>query len=196
MGGETQASDTEIPNEPESETTPVEQTEAQESSEGETAEVEPEPESAEPESAEPESAEPEPVEPEEEAPTSKVYTVESEEDAFASMVEKEETILVYPPGYLKHKRLQTWGHVLFGVGFGAAFVGAILTEVDPWGEGGSGTPPIGKIGFTTVGSGIGIMVTGMFLLGLSIPVRDIKPKKQRIVPTVGKTNGVQYEIYF
>ncbi|MDJ0762440.1 MAG: hypothetical protein QNJ97_05570 [Myxococcota bacterium] len=102
---------------------------------------------------------------------------------------KRQTIL--PPGYLKNKRQQTWGHVLLGSGAGIIIAGAILTEVDAWGA-------VGKTGFAAVGGGIGVLVTGMFLLGFSQPVHALKPKRQRLSAAPNGTGGgaITYEIIF
>ncbi len=96
--------------------------------------------------------------------------------------------------YLQNKWKQSLGYGLLGSGLGIVVLGAVLTEVDSWGD-------IGKAGFVSIGAGLGISFVGMFFLGFSRPVHDLKPSRHTAsfsaAPTLnGRGATMAYEIYF
>jgi hypothetical protein len=62
--------------------------------------------------------------------------------------------------YERYQATQKAGLGLFGGGFGVAVAGIVLTVIDPFGA-------LGLAGFITIGGGVVIMSSGMFVLGLS-----------------------------
>jgi hypothetical protein len=62
--------------------------------------------------------------------------------------------------YEDYQTTRRAGFGLFGSGFGLTLVGIALTVIDPYG-------PLGLAGFITVGGGVVIQSSGMFVLGLS-----------------------------
>ncbi|MCP4600532.1 MAG: hypothetical protein GY847_08375 [Proteobacteria bacterium] len=93
--------------------------------------------------------------------------------------------------YWSNKIRQTWGYALLASGMGVVITGTVLIEVDSWGT-------IGKAGFVSVGAGLGVSFVGMFLLGFSRPVHNLKPsRKISLAPTIpGRGATIAYEIYF
>lgn len=67
---------------------------------------------------------------------------------------------------------QLWGKILLGLGFGHALLGIALVEIDPWGI-------LGRVGFSIVGGGIGVLTAGMFCLGFSRPVHLKQISRQK-----------------
>lgn len=73
--------------------------------------------------------------------------------------------------------------MLLGSGIGIIVAGAALVEIDAWGK-------IGMAGFTCLGTGIGLSVTGMFLLAFAKKLpRDARHQSLSAVP-VHKGQGL------
>jgi len=87
--------------------------------------------------------------------------------------------------------MQGWGHGLLGGGVALIITGTILIEAD--GQGG-----VGKAGFSTIGSGLGVMTIGMFLLGFSRPVHLEEPVARWSTTAVADGRGalLTYDRFF
>ncbi len=116
-------------------------------------------------------------------------TVETSKDKEQQAVKR-----IIDEDYLDNKWKQSLGYSLLGSGLGIVVIGAVLTAVDSWGD-------IGKAGFISIGAGLGISFVGMFFLGFSRPVHDLKPSRHTAsfsaAPTLnGRGATMAYEIYF
>jgi hypothetical protein len=88
----------------------------------------------------------------------------------------------------KYQVSQSAGLGLFGSGFGLSLVGIVFTVIDPYGM-------LGMAGFITVGTGVVVMSSGMFVLGLSR--REWQRKlREDFENTVRVARGTGLTIYF
>ena len=92
--------------------------------------------------------------------------------------------------YLRSKRMRRSGGVLLGTGLGLVVAGAALVEIDAWGK-------IGIAGFSCLGAGLGLSITGMFLLGFAKKLpKDARAQGIAATPTKGRGFKLVYHRAF